>query len=147
MHEHERPLTSPNFGQLSEFGIEPTKVEKPWGHELIWAADRRLLREDPVRQGRRVAVSLQFHREKDESWLIHSGARADRDGRGRRRALPRLGGRRAGAAFRYAPGHGAPRDGRSRTRTIIEVSTPQLEDVVRLEDAVRPRLEPLTELW
>ena len=28
-------LTSPNFGQLSEFGVEPTKVEKPWGHELI----------------------------------------------------------------------------------------------------------------
>ena len=69
MTEH---LTSPNFGELSEFGIDPTKVEKPWGYELIWALTDvycgKLLF---VKAGQ--SLSLQFHREKDESWYIESG--------------------------------------------------------------------------
>src|SRR6476469_3910189 len=69
MSEH---LTSPNFGELSEFGIETTKVDKPWGYELIWAltddyAGKILF----VKAGE--SLSLQFHRVKDESWYVLEG--------------------------------------------------------------------------
>ena len=36
MAEHDH-LTSPNLGGLDKFASEPEKVDKPWGHELIWA--------------------------------------------------------------------------------------------------------------
>ena len=65
-------LDSPNLGELSEFAIEPTKVDKPWGYELIWAlTDDYCGKILFVKAGE--SLSLQFHREKDESWLIHSG--------------------------------------------------------------------------
>ena len=30
-------LSSSNLESLDRFGFEPRRVEKPWGHELIWA--------------------------------------------------------------------------------------------------------------
>ena len=57
----ERPLSSPNLQGLDRFSFQPDRVEKPWGHELIWAkaegyAGKVLF----VRAGQ--ALSLQFHR-------------------------------------------------------------------------------------
>src|SRR4051795_10795088 len=129
MNEH---LISPNFGGLSEFATDPTKVEKPWGWELIWAlTDDYCGKILFVRAGE--SLSLQFHREKDESWLIHAG-----------RAAVELGGVgekvlkeevvAPGGAFRFPPGT-VHRVTAIEDTTIIEVSTPQLDDVVRLEDA------------
>ena len=63
-------LTSPNFGELSEFATDPTKVDKPWGYELIWAlTDDYCGKILFIKAGE--SMSLQFHREKDESWLVH----------------------------------------------------------------------------
>ena len=124
-------LVSPNFGQLSEFGIEPTKVEKPWGHELIWAlTDDYCGKLLFVKAGE--ALSLQFHREKDESWLVHSG-RAELEMGTPGAKVPSLEVVGAGAAFRIRPGT-VHRVKALEDTTIIEVSTPQIEDVVRLED-------------
>ena len=63
---------SPNLGGLEPFAVEPKKVDKPWGHELIWAlTDDYCGKLLFVKAGE--SLSLQFHRQKDESWLVHSG--------------------------------------------------------------------------
>jgi mannose-6-phosphate isomerase len=131
-------LTSPNFGELSEFAIEPTKVEKPWGYELIWALTNdycgKILF---VKAGE--SLSLQFHREKDESWLIHSGrAELEMGAPGDKMPSSEIVG--PGAAFRIRPGT-THRVKALEDTTIIEVSTPQVEDIVRLEDKYG-RVEP-----
>jgi mannose-6-phosphate isomerase len=124
-------LISPNLGGLSEFAIEPTKVEKPWGYELIWAlTDDYCGKILFVKAGE--SLSLQFHREKDESWFVHSGRAELEMGRpGDKTPNSEVVG--AGAAFRIRPGT-VHRVKALEDTVILEVSTPQIEDVVRLED-------------
>ncbi len=123
-------LTSPNLGGLEPFAIEPTKVEKPWGHELIWAlTDDYCGKLLFVKAGE--SLSLQFHREKDESWLIHSGRAQLEMGKPGKVPTSEVAG--PGAAFRIRPGT-VHRVRALEDTTIIEVSTSQIEDVVRLED-------------
>src|SRR5919197_3755610 len=125
-------MESPNLETLDAWAFEPRKVEKPWGYELIWAdADAYVGKVLFVKAGE--SLSLQFHRQKDESWLVQQG-----------RAKLELGAAgdpvlkeeivSAGAAFRYRPGT-VHRVTALEDTTILEVSTPQLDDVVRLEDA------------
>ena len=65
-------LDSPNYGSLDRFSFESRRVEKPWGWELIWAhADAYVGKVLFVKAGE--SLSLQFHREKDESWYVESG--------------------------------------------------------------------------
>ncbi len=124
-------LVSPNFGGLSDFGIEPTKVEKPWGYELIWAlTDVYCGKILFVKAGE--SLSLQFHREKDESWFVQSGRAELEMGRpGDKTPNREVVG--PGAAFRIRPGT-IHRVKALEDTSILEVSTPQIEDVVRLED-------------
>ena len=122
---------SPNLDGLEPFVVEPTKVDKPWGHELVWAlTDDYCGKILFVKAGE--ALSLQFHREKDESWLVHSG-RAELEMGTPGAKVPSLEVVGAGAAFRIRPGT-VHRVKALEDTTIIEVSTPQIEDVVRLED-------------
>ena len=125
-------LNSPNIDSLDAWAFEPRRVDKPWGYELIWAQTETYVGKVLfVRAGE--SLSLQFHREKDESWLVQSG-----------RAKLELGAAGesilkeeviiAGAAFHYRPGT-VHRVTAIEDTTILEASTPQLEDVVRLEDA------------
>jgi mannose-6-phosphate isomerase len=122
---------SPNLGGLEPFAVEPTKIEKPWGYELIWA-----LTEDYcgkllfVKAGE--SLSLQFHRQKDESWLVHSG-RAELEMAEPGKKLPSSEVVGPGTAFHIRPGT-VHRVRAVEDTTIVEVSTPQIEDVVRLED-------------
>src|SRR5919204_133872 len=127
----EGPLSSPNLEGLDAFAVEPTRVEKPWGYELVWAhtdgyAGKVLF----VRAGH--SLSLQFHREKDESWYVQSGRAELTLGAVGEAVLQRevIG---PGACFRFRPGT-VHRIKALEDTTILEVSTPQLEDVVRLED-------------
>ena len=124
-------LISPNLGGLSEFAIEPTHVEKPWGYELIWAlTDDYCGKILFVKAGE--SLSLQFHREKDESWFVQSGrAELELGSPGDKTPNSEVVG--PGAAFRIRPGT-VHRIRALEDTTILEVSTPQLEDVVRLED-------------
>ena len=117
---------------LSPWAFEPRRVDKPWGHELIWA-----LAEDYVGKVLFVkageSLSLQYHEHKDESWLVQSGrARLELGTEGSGELVESEIG--AGAAFRYRPGT-VHRVTAIDDTTILEVSTPQLQDVVRLEDA------------
>jgi mannose-6-phosphate isomerase len=124
-------LNSQNLKGLDSWASEPRRVEKPWGHELIWAdAEGYVGKLLFVRAGE--ALSLQFHREKDESWLIHAGrARIELGSAGDRFLNEEVVG--PGAAFHLRPGT-VHRVTAIEDTTILEVSTPHLEDVVRLED-------------
>lgn len=125
-------VDSPNIDDLDAWAHEVRRVEKPWGYELIWAlTDVYCGKVLFVKAGH--SLSLQFHREKDESWLVQSGrAKLELGEMGESVLKVEVVG--AGAAFRYPPGT-VHRVTAIEDTTILEVSTPQLDDVVRLEDA------------
>ena len=124
-------LDSPNLEGLDAWGHEPRKVEKPWGYELIWAESQRYVGKILfIKAGE--SLSLQFHREKEESWLVQAG-RAKLELGSAGDALLNEEVIAAGAAFHFRPGT-VHRVTALEDTTIIEVSTTELEDVVRLED-------------
>ena len=120
-----------DLGALSPWGAEVRRVEKPWGYELIWAhTDVYVGKVLFVKAGE--SLSLQYHEVKDESWLIQSGrARIELGAVGAPELAEEVVG--PGAAFRYRPGT-VHRITALEDTTILEVSTPHLDDVVRLED-------------
>jgi mannose-6-phosphate isomerase len=124
-------LESPNLFNLDRWAAETRRVDKPWGWELIWAeTDRYVGKVLFVKAGE--SLSLQFHRVKDESWYVHSGrAKIELGDAGE--AVLKEEVVSAPAFFHFEPGT-VHRVGAIEDTTIIEVSTPQLDDVVRLED-------------
>ncbi len=128
----EQRLSSPNLSGLEQFAFEPQRVEKPWGHEVIWALSEhyagKLLH---VTAGQR--LSLQFHREKDETlYLLEGRAEIELAGPGEKATSSEV--VTPGAAFRIRPGT-VHRITAIEDVVMLEVSTPHLDDVVRLEDA------------
>lgn len=124
-------LDSPNLDTLDRWAFDVRRVEKPWGHELIWALSETYCGKVLfVKAG--CSLSLQFHKQKDESWLVQAGTARLELGAPGQAALSE-GVIRAGAAFRYRPGT-VHRVTAIEDTTILEVSTPDLDDVVRLED-------------
>jgi mannose-6-phosphate isomerase len=124
-------IDSPNLGSLDRWSFETRRVEKPWGHELIWAlTDVYCGKVLFVAAGH--SLSLQFHREKDESWLVQSGLCQIELGESGQAILSEevVG---PGTALHYPPGT-VHRITALEDTTILEVSTPHLDDVVRLED-------------
>jgi len=123
---------SPNIDSLDAWAFETRRVEKPWGFELIWAlTDVYCGKVLFVRAGH--SLSLQFHTVKDESWLVQSGrAKVELGAAGEAPLKEEVVG--PGAAFRFRPGT-VHRVTALADTTILEVSTPHLDDVVRLEDA------------
>jgi mannose-6-phosphate isomerase len=128
----EMGVDSPNIDSLDPWAREVTRVDKPWGYELIWARTNVYVGKVLfVRAGH--SLSLQFHREKDEAWYVQSGrAKLELGDVGDPVLKDEIVG--AGAAFHYVPGT-VHRVTALEDTTILEVSTPQLDDVVRLEDA------------
>jgi mannose-6-phosphate isomerase len=124
-------LASPNLNTLDAWSFDPRKVEKPWGWELIWAQTEAYVGKILfVREGE--SLSLQYHVEKDESWYIESGrARVELGHTGE--AMLDEAVISPGDALRFRPGT-VHRVSALEDTTILEVSTPQLDDVVRLED-------------
>jgi quercetin dioxygenase-like cupin family protein len=112
-------------------GDGPTRrVDKPWGHELIWAhTDRYVGKVLVIEAGQR--LSLQRHEIKDESILVNAGRLRlyleDDDGVVRVEELV------AGDHRHVATGRIHRYEAVERTE-LIEVSTPELDDVIRLED-------------
>jgi mannose-6-phosphate isomerase-like protein (cupin superfamily) len=125
-------LNSPNLDSLDKWAFDVRKVEKPWGYELIWAVtDIYVGKVLFVKAGH--SLSLQFHRQKDESWLIQSGRAKLELGEVGESVLKEVV-IAAGVAFHYPPGT-VHRVTAIEDTMILEVSTPHLDDVVRLEDA------------
>ena len=108
----------------------PSRTDKPWGHELLWAkTDQYVGKVLHVEAGQR--LSVQYHDRKDESNLVLRGR------------LKLLRGTSADDLTETIVGEGdcwRNRAGEVHTieaiedADVVEVSTPQLDDVVRLED-------------
>ena len=127
-HNH---VTSPNLEGVDRFASELTKVDKPWGHELIFAVtDRYAGKLLVVNAGE--SLSLQFHKVKDEAWYMLEG-RAELELGAAGEGVLNTEVVAAGASFHFPPGT-VHRLRAIEDTTILEVSTPELEDVVRLED-------------
>ena len=107
-----------------------TFVEKPWGSELIWThPDRYVGKLISVNAGAR--LSLQFHNKKDESIFIVDGTlnlHLEND-EGEVQQI-KMG---PGEFQRVHTGRIHRFEAITDVR-LIEVSTPELDDVVRLED-------------
>jgi mannose-6-phosphate isomerase-like protein (cupin superfamily) len=107
------------------------KVEKPWGYELIWArTDDYVGKILHIKKGHK--LSLQFHREKEETILVF---------RGRMKFVfeETPGSEPIEIELREGEAHHIPPQRKHRMIAledcdVFEVSTPQLDDVVRLED-------------
>jgi quercetin dioxygenase-like cupin family protein len=105
------------------------RVDKPWGHELIWARTERYVGKLlHINAGH--ALSLQYHRVKDETISLLLGTLRLQLGNGDE-LIERI--LEPGQSVHLTPG--------TRHRMIavtdcdvLEASTPELDDVVRLED-------------
>ena len=112
-------------------GAFPTRrVDKPWGHELIWAlTDKYCGKIIVIETGRR--LSLQYHEQKDEAIYVTSGRLLlhidDDAGALTTRELG------PGDAAHIAVGRRHRYEAIERVE-LVEVSTPELLDVVRVED-------------
>jgi mannose-6-phosphate isomerase-like protein (cupin superfamily) len=124
-------VDSPNLEGLDPWVFQPRRVEKPWGYEVVWAeTDRYVGKTLFVKAGE--SLSLQFHRVKDESWLVQSGrAKLELGSTGDAVLSQEVIG--PGSSFHFRPGS-VHRVTAIEDTTILEVSTPELDDVVRLED-------------
>jgi mannose-6-phosphate isomerase-like protein (cupin superfamily) len=124
-------VDSPNIEGLDDWAFEPRRVDKPWGYELVWAqTDVYVGKLLFVRAGE--SLSLQFHNAKDESWLVQTGrAKLELGSVGESMLKEEV--IAPGAAFRFRPGT-VHRVTALEDTTILEVSTSELDDVVRLED-------------
>ena len=107
------------------------RVDKPWGHELRWAiTDRYLGKLIHVNAGHQ--LSLQYHVQKDESIFIQSGVLdlvlEDDNGVVSTHRMT------AGMSARVRPGR-RHRFVAVEDTDLFEVSSPEIDDVVRLEDS------------
>ncbi|HUQ78697.1 MAG TPA: cupin domain-containing protein [Patescibacteria group bacterium] len=108
----------------------PRRVSKPWGSELIWAlTDRYCGKVITIETGRR--LSLQYHEEKDEAILVTSGRlRLHLEGVDGEMAVRELG---PGEAAHVPVGRRHRYEAIERVE-LVEVSTPEIGDVIRVED-------------
>ncbi len=106
------------------------RVEKPWGHELIWAKTGdyvgKILH---IKKGHK--LSLQYHQVKEETILVYSGRMnfVFEDEKGVMQEI----------LLSAGEAHHIPTGRKHRMIAVedcdvFEVSTPQLDDVVRIED-------------
>ncbi len=104
-------------------------VDKPWGHEVWFAQTERYVGKILVIEaGKR--LSLQYHRVKDESIYVQEGKlrlTLERDGELEVEDLE------PGEARHIPPGTRHRFEALERC-VLCEVSTPEVDDVVRLED-------------
>ena len=108
---------------------EPTRVDKPWGYELHWAkTDRYVGKLIHINAGH--ALSLQYHNIKDETIYLWSGKllfEIEIDGVLTKREM------QPGDAVHVTP-KTVHRMTAIEDADVFEASTPELHDVVRLED-------------
>jgi mannose-6-phosphate isomerase-like protein (cupin superfamily) len=111
-------------------GFTPQRTEKPWGYEILWAhADRYVGKILHIEPGH--CLSLQYHERKHESIYVLRGRmifryRNDAGELAEREMI-------AGEAQQVPTGMVHQFEALERT-DVLEASTPDLDDVVRLQD-------------
>ena len=109
--------------------VDIKTVPKPWGHETIWAhTDRYVGKVLHIKAGH--ALSVQYHDRKDETVHLLTGELVYRVQMGDALEDMRL---KAGESFRITPGTIHQMEAVTDC-DVLEVSTPELDDVVRLSD-------------
>ncbi len=109
--------------------IEVKIVPKPWGHEVIWAhTDRYVGKILHIKAGH--ALSVQYHRRKDETVYLLNGELNYWVKLNDELQNVRL---KVGEAFRITPGTVHYMEAVTDC-DVLEASTPDLDDVVRLSD-------------
>lgn len=109
--------------------VDIRTVPKPWGHETIWAnTDRYVGKILHIKAGE--ALSVQYHELKDETVHLLSGELVYRVQRGKALEDMHL---KKGESFRITPGTIHQMEAVTDC-DVLEVSTPELDDVVRLSD-------------
>jgi mannose-6-phosphate isomerase-like protein (cupin superfamily) len=110
--------------------VKVVKVPKPWGHETIWAqTDRYVGKILHIKAGQE--LSVQYHNKKDETVHLLSGEivyRVQTDADKLEDVELKL-----GESFRITPGTIHQMLAVTDCR-VLEVSTPEVDDVVRLSD-------------
>jgi len=106
-----------------------TVVDKPWGYELLWAHTERYVGKIlHIKKGE--SLSYQYHRVKDETIRLLTGTmEMDLEVDGNRSTVSL----KSGDCLHIIPGM-KHRMTAVEECDVLEVSTPELEDVVRLED-------------
>lgn len=106
------------------------RVDKPWGHELIWAhTDKYVGKVLHIEAGHQ--LSLQYHEVKDETIYIQSGIMdLVIEENGKKETI-----RMNPGDSRHIPTGTIHRMISVETCDAFEVSTPELDDVVRIEDS------------
>ena len=122
----EYPPGNPATGRVTV-----TRVPKPWGYEIIWArTDAYVGKILHINAGE--ALSVQYHRQKDETVHLLSGEMVywvKLPGNGQLQDMKL----RTGESFRIAPGTVHFMEAITDC-DVLEASTPHLDDVVRLRD-------------
>ena len=109
--------------------VEVKTVPKPWGHETIWAHTERYVGKIlHIKAGH--ALSVQYHNKKDETVHLLSGELIYRVKLGEELEDMHL---TRGQSFRITPGTVHQMEAVTDC-DILETSTPELDDVVRLQD-------------
>ncbi len=107
----------------------PYRVDKPWGYELVWASTDqyagKILHIEPGH-----VLSLQYHERKDETIHVLKGAIIFRVRIGDELTEQRMS---EGESYHITPGTVHQMEALEAS-DLLEASTPELDDVVRLED-------------
>jgi mannose-6-phosphate isomerase-like protein (cupin superfamily) len=114
----------------SPFEPQPiARVDKPWGYELIWSRTSRYVGKVlHINAGE--SLSRQYHKVKDETlYLLYGRVKLHLSANGDSRDVTM----EAGDSYHIAPGMIHQIEAIEESE-IVEVSTPELDDVVRLED-------------
>jgi mannose-6-phosphate isomerase len=111
--------------------VEVRLVQKPWGHETIWAHTEHYVGKVlHIKAGH--ALSVQYHNQKDETIHLLRGEMVYRVGVGTSKELKAVT-LRAGESWRNTPGMIHQMEAVTDC-DVLEASTPHLDDVVRLSD-------------
>jgi mannose-6-phosphate isomerase len=124
-------MTNFPAGNKATGRVEPTRVPKPWGYEIIWAhTDQYVGKILHVKAGE--ALSVQYHKQKDETVYLLSGemiywVKLPGNDKLQDMKLKR------GESFRIAPGTVHYIEAVTDC-DVLEASTAHTNDIVRLED-------------
>jgi len=103
------------------------RVEKPWGYEIIWAETADYVGKVlHINAGHR--LSKQYHNIKEETLYVLNGTLCNYDKNDETQHF------QPGEAFHVLPGQIHRFGALEEDVEVVEVSTPHLDDVVRLED-------------
>jgi mannose-6-phosphate isomerase len=110
--------------------MTPNKIVKPWGYEVLWAyTDRYAGKILHIHRGKR--LSLQYHNRKDETlYLLNGRMQLDLEDDGGSIVQHEVG---PGQSFRVPAGRRHRIHALEECR-VLEASTPELDDVVRIQD-------------